>query len=272
MSNGITRTGPSAILPDDGESPGSSTSRAIDRAVRLLFTVAEAEDPLTLSELGRRSGLAKTTTFRLLGTLHEHHLVIREDNRYRLGPRLLGLISPRRQLPRPIYLPHLIDLHNATDLTVCLTVLRGAEIVHLDRVYGHNRIASPSDWTDRAPAHCTAAGKLLIAYRPTPVCWPLDAMTGATITTLSDLSRQLDGIRQAGIAYSRGELTPELGCMAVPVLGRTRAPIAALAVAGRDTHLDDETVEKRLRRTALSLSRAMRAAMHPHPTAALSQW
>ena len=55
-------------------------TQAVDRAATLLSEVVHASDPVTFTELTVRTGLAKSTTSRLLLALERNHLVRRDDH------------------------------------------------------------------------------------------------------------------------------------------------------------------------------------------------
>src|ERR1700748_2858228 len=57
-----------------------SGTQAVDRAARLLSEVVHAADPVTFTELAEVTGLAKSTTSRLLLALERNHLVRRDDH------------------------------------------------------------------------------------------------------------------------------------------------------------------------------------------------
>src|SRR5258705_2564485 len=55
-------------------------TQAVDRAARLLAEVVHSADPVTFTELTIATGLAKSTTSRLLLALERNHLVRRDDH------------------------------------------------------------------------------------------------------------------------------------------------------------------------------------------------
>ena len=69
----------------------SGGTQAIDRAAQLLTLVVESEGPITFTELADESGLARSTTSRLLAALEGNHLLERSaDGAYRSGAELGG--------------------------------------------------------------------------------------------------------------------------------------------------------------------------------------
>jgi DNA-binding IclR family transcriptional regulator len=239
----------------------SATDRrsTVEKATKILAELAGAATPLTLSELARRTNLAKTTTHRLLSELLADGLVRRCETRYRLDSGVSWLAAPidervyrLRQL-RSWLLPHLIDLYEETRQTVNLAVVRFDEVIYVERIYGHNRVASRSDGTDRAPAHLTAAGKLLLAYQPDRHNYstkPVPRTSGAE----HDLETELSGIRRQGVAFSFADLTPGVHCAAAPVRDHRGRPIAAVALAGSALEFDALQAIPLLRRTAHAMS------------------
>src|ERR1700746_1713550 len=157
---------------------------AIDKAISLLVAFgAHASTGLGVSELARRAQLSKSTAFRALGMLERNGVVERVGANYRLGARLheLGraVYAPGHERIRDLLIPFLTDLYELTRETVHLATLSGIG--------------------GRLPAHCTAVGKVLLAYDPdaadAALCAPLRRFTAHTITDPGTLAAELDTIR-----------------------------------------------------------------------------
>ncbi|WP_433424925.1 IclR family transcriptional regulator [Microtetraspora malaysiensis] len=248
MPRTITHQGPSSvpqslpaapppIAPDD-QGPLEKPS-SLEKGITILASLSAAVQPMGLAELSRRTGLPKTTAYRLLGVLCAKGLAQRVGIDYAIGDRLATLAGPGpRMIPgtRPLVLPHMIRLYERTRQTVNLAVTRGLEIAYVERVYGHDRVSSPSDEVDRAPLHCTASGKVLLAFdhglnsafhdRGT-----LDRMTRRTIVGHAALDRELRMVRRRGVAYSREEFAEGVVCAAAPVFDGDGGVRMAVSVA-----------------------------------------
>ena len=163
-----------ASIPTGGGAatePGDRSPRgAVDKALAVLSALIAADRPMRLTEVARQTGLAKSTVHRLIGILLAHQMIDQDGERYIPGWRLIEV----RGWVGGEYLaavgraakPHLVDLYEATGVTSSLAVLVGAEVQYLDRIYGQRSVRTPSYRSDRAPAHCTAIGKILLARCP----------------------------------------------------------------------------------------------------------
>src|SRR6266571_5492267 len=79
-------------MPDEHERKShasmsnQSGTQAVDRAARLLAEVVHSADPMTFTGLSAATGLAKSTTSRLLLALERNGLIRRDDHgRFRPG-------------------------------------------------------------------------------------------------------------------------------------------------------------------------------------------
>jgi DNA-binding IclR family transcriptional regulator len=89
----------------------------------------------------------------------------------------------------------------------------------------------------RTPAHCTASGKVILAFGPPAIrerllARPLERSTVHTITDPSELEAQLDAAREAGLARTYEELEVGLDAIAAPVYDSGGDVVAALDVSG----------------------------------------
>ena len=140
----------------------------LERAFRILGAYSPADRELTLAEMTRRTGIPKPTVHRLAGELLALGLLEGERGVYRLGMRMfeLGQLVPLQRDLREEALPFMQDLFEATHETVHLAVLDGTEVLYIEKISGHRRVAAGSRIGGRLPAHCTAVGKAIIAVSP----------------------------------------------------------------------------------------------------------
>jgi DNA-binding IclR family transcriptional regulator len=210
---------------------------SVDRALRLLDELAE-HGPLGATELANRLGTAKATAFRLARTLQARGYVVQNpDSSYRLGPRCLLLatgvhasLDLRREL-----LPVLEGLHAATDETVQLTTLDGADVVYVEQLVSPKPVLSVGQMGSRSPAHCVSGGLAQLAMAPPAavdalLARPLHRYTEATITAPGVLRRELQAVRERGYAINRGAFRPDVGGVGAAVLGAHGRPVAAINI------------------------------------------
>lgn len=199
-------------------------SSPVDRAFDVLRATA-AGTGLTLSEIARETGLAKSTTLRLLTALERNGAVTRIGQRYRLGPLVHELdpipTSPAYERIRRVLTPFLAHLFEATRATVHLAALHGDEVVYLNKLHGPRPIPSPSRIGGGLPAYCTGVGKAMLAFDDDAAQrvaqGPLVAWTDTTLTSADALAVELADIRKRKRSLDRAELTPGLYCVAAPV-------------------------------------------------------
>jgi IclR family transcriptional regulator, acetate operon repressor len=212
------------------------------RAFALLELIANAEQPPSLDDLTRASGLPKPTVYRILGLLARGDLVQREpfEKRYAVGPRVSALSlavqvrSPLRG-ERHAILERLVE---EIGETCNFTMLDGSEVLYVDRVETLANVRLHVRAGSRVPLHCTASGKLFLAFLPPAQVRtllgprPLKRYTERTITDLDALERELRKVRSSGIATDIGEYLEGSVCLAVPVSDPQGRVCAAIAVHG----------------------------------------
>lgn len=145
----------------------------------------------------------------------------------------LGQLVPTQLRLRERALPYMGDLYEATHQTVHLAVLDGPEVVYVEIIAGHHPVRSPSRRGGRVPAHCTAVGKVLLAFapEPPPATGPdLTALTRRTITNRSRLRSDLAQVRRTGIAFEHEEAMLGLCCTAAAVMDH-RGVVAAISLS-----------------------------------------
>ena len=89
----------------------------------------------------------------------------------------------------------------------------------------------------RTPVHCTASGKVILAFAPAAtrerlLSRPLERSTPHTITSRGELEAQLNGAAMDGFARTYEELEVGLDAIAAPVYAASGEVVAALDVSG----------------------------------------
>lgn len=242
----------------------SALGNMLDKAAAILDCYRPEGGAFRLTEIATRTGLTKTTAFRLCGDLVRLGLLDREGDTYLLGGKLfeLGSLVPRRHDLREAALPFLQDLFEATHETVHLGVRDGFEVVYLERIHGHQALALPSRIGGRLPLTCTGVGKALLAFSDSTLTEevlsrPLPRLSPHSITDPARLRTAIEQIQVSGLAYEEQESAIGVSCIASPVFDGATA-VAALSVAVPLARFHPAQLAPAVRTAALGLSRVMR--------------
>lgn len=239
---------------------------SVTTAVRLLKAFSAEEPEIGLTALSKRLGVAKSTVHRLATTLVAEGLL--EQNplteRYRLGIGLfaLGTLVRRQMDVSTVSRPLLMALRQETDETVLLAVMAGVNVMHVYNLESTQAIRMRSDIGVERPAHCTAEGLAMLAFRPADatervIAAGLPPRTANTVTDPDALRDRLERVRRQGHAIDDEECEAGMRCVAAPVFATGREAVAAVAVAGPVQRLSRAAVEALVplvRRTAASVS------------------
>ena len=242
--------------------------RSVERAITILDVLAQG-GWRTGAEIARELHVHRSTALRLLGTLERHALVERDGKsaKYRLGhrlPQLAGVVTGESDL-RSVARPVCEALAGALGETVTLDVLTGDEIVPIEQATGSRSVVNVNWLGRRTPAHCTASGKVILAFGPPAVrerllARPLARSTAHTITDPAELDAQLNAAREAGLARTYEELEVGLDAIAAPVYDSGGEVVAALDVSGPSHRIRAEDRPELVRLTleaAADLSRRL---------------
>ena len=220
--------------------------RSVDRAVAILDLLAR-QGWSAGAEVARELHVHRSTALRLLATLDRHGLVERDPrtSKYRLGRRLVQLASSvrgevdLRQAARPVC----ESLARTLGETVTLDVLDGREIVPVEQASGSTSVMSVNWLGTRSPVHCTASGKVILAFGPEAVRAevldrPLEHRTSRTVVDHAQLGAQLAAAREAGFATTFEELEVGLNAVAAPVRNAAGEVVGAIDVSGPAHRID----------------------------------
>jgi DNA-binding IclR family transcriptional regulator len=239
---------------------------AVQHAVEVLRCISRAPPDIGINEIARRVRLDKSSVSRLVRTLERERLVERATNseRVRIGFGLVSLAAPLLAGLRVTNLapPVLEELARQTGETVNLSVWDGSEAVSVQQALGASAIKHYAVPGQRNPAHCTASGKLFLAYLDEAeievICrTPLESYSARTITDPSALRTEIKNIRKRGYALNDGEFEEDVGAVAAAVRdgqGRVVGAITATVPLYRFDPARRKRLAEMICTTALGLS------------------
>jgi IclR family acetate operon transcriptional repressor len=213
----------------------------LSKAIRVLRRTAQEGGPATLAELSASVKLPKPTVHRIAGLLEREGLLYKDPvtRRYSVGEAFHDLCldairSASSHQHRQVILEQLsVKLGE----TINLGVLSGPAVVYIERVEAAWPLSIHFAPGSRVPLHCTANGKLLLAFAPPERreqlmgALVLEPRTRNTLTSLEALHRQLVEIRRRGYSEDDEEFLAGVCCLAVPVRDHRGRVVAGLAVS-----------------------------------------
>lgn len=230
----------------------TDSTAAVDRIHRIFECLAEALDGLTVPALSERTGIPRSTLYRIVsGLLENQYLLRKPGNMLALGFRLatLGRIAGRVSAWPEITYGELDNVVDVCGQTVKLSVIVGNEVEVIARRESNTRLRITVDTGTRFPITAGAASKVLLAHLPTGtqqelIEEPLPRYTPSTIVDGEDMYAVLAEIRRTGFAYDRGEYVSGIHAVAVPVFDAQNRVLAAVSIAYPSAVEHYRTLEK----------------------------
>lgn len=192
-------------------------------------------------EVAAKLKIAKSSAHDLMSSLAKLGFLNKtEDNRYRLGWRLVTLsetLLATTELRKEAH-PVMEDLAAEFQETIHLAVLDDTQAVYVDKLEGRQAVrVELTSLGARLYAHCSALGKVLLAYssdeevKRIVQTVGLPRFTDNTITDENELLQNLAKIQKQGCAYDLEEILPDLCCVAAPIYNHTGQAIAAISMS-----------------------------------------
>lgn len=216
-------------LLDDDEKPFESLVPAVARAASILELVGQSGHPIGSNEIARQLGFPKSSTANICLELQEAGMLIRRENGYALGRKLVELGG--RYLSSVDALREYYDLCSSLPIlsreSSRMAILDGTDVLYLGKYEGRQQIRLTANIGDRFPAVCTATGKALMALLPKGEAeqrykekhGAFVQLTPKSIKNVAELSKNLEMTRKLGYAIDDEEATMGVVCFAVAATG-----------------------------------------------------
>ena len=235
---------------DDGAAPSAPPLQTLSRGIRMLELLADASGPLTIPVIASRLGLHRSIAYRILRTLEDHGLVVRDAaGAVELGPRMATLARAVSRDLQSAALPQLTAVANELTMTAFLAVLDRHDVVTLVTVepaHAHATVAQRP-----GTRHPLASGAPGIAIQSVLTDTEWRALPGEHARDEAELARD------RGYATSHDEVIVGLASIAVPVRAAGQ-PVAALAVVYVTNDVDADAIGSRLREAAAAIESDLR--------------
>jgi IclR family KDG regulon transcriptional repressor len=244
------------------------TVPAVARAIQLLELFLDEPGPLSIPQITASLGIHRSSVHELVRTLLQHGLLaeaVERPNRYVLGSRMfdfgnayaarIDLLTEAQHITRAIA--------TACEESVSLAVLDGIDVTYVVKADGTHLMRTVTYPGRRLKAHCTGAGKMLLAGLSDEELTArfqgveLIGMTDHSIDTFEHLRSELAEIRMRQLSFDDNEAHLGVRCLAAPIYDHTGSMVAAMSISGPSVRVSDErqpALETILRGGALDLS------------------
>ncbi len=254
---------------------------ALTRGLEILSLFSTDRPALSLMEVVAALKINKSTAYRVLSTLQALGYLERDPSTRRYRPSLkvleLGFTALNSLEVRQVAHPHLERLAQEVNETVSLGVLDGLRVVYIDRVRNRSIVGVVLGVGSHVSAHCTALGKVLLAYLPREELEArltqsnLTALTPRTIVDPFKLLEELEHIRQCDYAINDEELAVGLRAVAAPIRDLTQKTVAAINVSGPVTTISLRRLKSELAPAVLETAAQISAALGYTPKSGVKE-
>lgn len=221
-------------------------------AFSLIEILTSGKTEYSLSELMKQSSLSKGIVYRLLGTLKSLGYVGHntEAKKYYLTyqfARIGFCLNERMQISKII--PYMEKLAQEFKEMVNLAVLEQGKVLYLHSIDCPHALKLDLKVGSYQPVHCTALGRVLLAYQDEDTIAgslkknKLTAYTTKTITNPAQLRNILEQIREEGYSFVSEEYRPGVCCIAVPIFNDLDMVVASLSFSLPTARMSPEIME-----------------------------
>lgn len=217
----------------------STHHRPTERVLDILELLANTPEGLTLTEISEALGAPKSSIMPLVHTMAARKFIYwnRNASRYRIGIAAFSAGSAYAQEQSVLQFLHGVMKQIVKDSgEICqLGIEDRGTLLYIAKEDSDEPIRLISHVGKHLPLHCTAMGKILLAYRsPGEIraMYPdgLQAVTPRTVTDFDALFGSLEHFRSLGYAIEHEEATDHIHCVAVALCKGPQA-VAGLSVS-----------------------------------------
>ncbi len=225
--------------------------KSVRRAIKILEAF-ESDRGMSVTEISKILNLPKSSVHEILFTLVTEGILEKDfdSSTYHLGIKLFELGNRARSNLeiRKVATPYLKELNARFDETVHLTVLDNQEVLYIECFESTKRLRTYSVIGVRAPLHCTAVGKAILAFLSRDdideiiKVKGLERFTENTITDRDVLLQELEKTVLNGYAVDNMEHEDGVRCVGAPIRNYSGSVFASISVSGPSQRVTLENI------------------------------
>jgi DNA-binding IclR family transcriptional regulator len=242
---------------------------AINKAFEIFELFLHSDNDLSINDVSNHTKITYPTAHRITSKLVKRGYILQPQKRgkYSVHPaKLAEFISViRKKLNiRAIASPYLHDLSNTVNEAVLLAVRGGLFAINIEVV--NRSLINYTPNSSIINLYCTGAGKVFLAYMPEKELSSylnglvLSPKTHRSISTKEQLIKEIDRVRQNGVAFDDEENELGLRSVAAPVRDWEGKVIAAISIIGLTARINKARLQELapiVKDYALRISQAM---------------
>lgn len=215
--------------------------QSLARGLKILEILANSSQGASVTELAEALDLDKGSASRLVSTLANYAYAEKDpiSRRYSLGPQVVSLSrSLLARLPlREVAKPFLRELMEKTGECSHAGILAQGRVLYIDQVESPASLRVNAEVGSLAPLHCTALGKVLLAYGRIPLPAVMERFTEHTLVTSDALRKNIEKVKNQGYAVDDEEFDLGVRCVAAPVFDYREKVIGSIGISGPMTRM-----------------------------------
>lgn len=237
-----------------GQNKNGVVVQSVDRACEILECFTGLREELGIKEISEMMNLSKSTVYGLVNTLVQNNFLEQniDNKRYKLGIKLfkLGMLTHRR-----------MNLENEVKERAEFLSKKYSSTVHLAAIYHDMNIVyiykkdSPdsviiySQLGKKAPSNSSGVGKAIAAFLDEKLQNEIleindfEKLTKNTLTSNTDIKKEWNKVKKLGYAVDNEEVEMGLRCVAAPIFGVDKKPIAAISVSASISQITEDIIE-----------------------------
>ncbi len=224
---------------------------ATNKTLRILNEL-KRRDGAGITELADALEMSKGTVHNHLSTLQEHEYVVKEGSTYRLGLRFLEMGEYTRQQTKLLEVAksEIDDLAEETGEIANLMIEEHGRGIYIYISKGDKAVNLDTHVGTRQYLHTSAVGKSILSkmdekrFEQVIDRHGLPSETPNTVTSEETLLKELEEIRDHGVAFDGEERAEGIRCVAAPITDNEDNLLGGVSVSAPSTRLKGERLHQ----------------------------
>lgn len=230
------------------------TIASVIKAIEVIEYIAYSGEEMGVTEISKGLNYGVSATYHMLNTLKKCNIIEQNHTtkKFKLSLKLwqIGLLAYDQNHISVTIKPYLKKLKDITGETANLTIMENDKIVYIAQEESEKLVKMFTETGATAPLHCTAGGKVLLAYKSKKIQRlildriELNSYTDKTIVSKEELVIEMDQIKKDGYGFDNEEREVGVSCIGAPIFDLSGNAIACITISGPTARFTPENKNK----------------------------
>lgn len=232
----------------------SGIIKSVQKSLKILHYILTSQEEVSIKQIQKEFGYSRSTIHHILKTMMYEGFLSQntETKKYNMGSNIFKALLEFNNMERYFFKTNkdLEEIVENVGETTSLFIRSNNQAICVIGKETRKTLRAFLNVGRNVPLHCTATGKVFLAYMDRDELEELIKLNGLpsyfknTITSKEDLLYELEEIKERGYSFEIEEFEEQINAVGVPIFNKEKQIVAVMTSLGPSVRLTPERMKE----------------------------